>query len=161
MIIVTYVMIVIKMPIELKAKIIFMFNFGYLSYMHIHRMIYGILLVLIYSDWGGWTMDATAFTMMLCCRLSSLGHCLKDGTKDESKLNKTQKDNKIVENPSLLEVFGFSFFIGGCISGPFIEFNDYKKFINEEEQYKIIPSTLSPMIKKILEFCGKQHILKS
>ena len=47
----------------------------YLSGQHIYRMI---------TNFGGWEMDVTTFTMLLTARMWSIGFCYKDGAiKDE------------------------------------------------------------------------------
>jgi hypothetical protein len=39
------------------------------------------------TNWGGWEMDVTTFTMLLTCRLWSIGFVIADGITDEKKLN--------------------------------------------------------------------------
>ena len=55
----------------------------YLSVQHIYRMI---------TNFGGWEMDITTFTMLLTAKLSGLAFCYKDGGVDEKDLLEEQKE---------------------------------------------------------------------
>jgi hypothetical protein len=50
--------------------------FGFLSYLHIKRMI---------EDYGGWRVDTATMCMIQVCKITSVGFAHKDGelTKDE------------------------------------------------------------------------------
>lgn len=49
----------------------------YLSASHIYRMV---------TNFGGWDMDITTYTMMLTAKLSSVAFCYSDGGKKDEKL---------------------------------------------------------------------------
>ena len=38
------------------------------------------------SNFGGWDMDITTYTMILTTKLASLGYCYMDGEKKDSEL---------------------------------------------------------------------------
>jgi hypothetical protein len=40
------------------------------------------------TNFGGWDMDVTTYTMILTTKLSSLGFCYKDGGEADDKLIK-------------------------------------------------------------------------
>lgn len=120
----------------------------YLSLQHIIRMI---------TNFGGWEMDITTYTMMLTTKLSALSFAYSDGTRNEIELTKEQKERKIVEMPSVLELLSYSYFCCGCLVGPFFEYSDYIQFIKEEGRYKDIPSTFLPSMERFLKGKCKIH----
>jgi hypothetical protein len=47
------------------------------------------------------------------------------------------------------------YYCGGTLSGPFFEYHDFMLFIEKEERYKNIPSTIVPTLKRLAEaFCN-------
>ena len=44
--------------------------------------------------------------------------------------------------PSILELVSYTYSFSGCIMGPFFEFSDYIRFIEEKGEYKEIPNTI-------------------
>jgi lysophospholipid acyltransferase len=103
----------------------------HLSYLHIRQM----LLV----D-GGWSLEITLIHMILVCKLTSVVYCFEDGLKpDEEFRNDYQKEKKIVEQPSLLEVFSYSYYYSTAVVGPYSEFADFRRFINLEKEFSNIP----------------------
>jgi len=93
---------------------------AYLSGSHIYRM---------YTNFGGWDMDITTYTMILTAKLSALAFCYKDGGDNDEKLLPEQIERKVVAMPSVLEMASYVFYCGACVVGPFFEFADYKMFI--------------------------------
>lgn len=63
---------------------------------------------------------------------------------------------KIVEKPTLLEVFSYVFFYPACIVGPTFEFADFRKFINLEAEYNQIRKELA--IHSAMKELGKSVI---
>ena len=100
------------------------------------------------TNFGGWEMDITSYTMILTAKLSALGFCYKDGGLDDKDLLKEQIERKVIKMPSVIELLGYVYFSSGCIIGPFFEFSDYKRYIEREGHYKNIPSTIIPSLKK-------------
>ena len=84
--------------------------------------------------------------MYLVLRLISVTFCYKDGGMDKTKLTQDQKDRMQVEKPSVLEMFSYAFFCQGCLIGPFLEFSDYKRFIERTGEFKSIPSPIVPSL---------------
>ncbi len=62
------------------------------------------------TNFGGWDMDITTFTMLLTARLSALAFCYKDGGMKDEELLKEQVERKVVKMPSILEVYSYTFF---------------------------------------------------
>ena len=72
---VTYIMM-IALPRNFQNKVVMGFVLAYLSGSHIYRMV---------TNYGGWDMDITTYTMILTAKLSALSFCYKDGgEKDEN-----------------------------------------------------------------------------
>ena len=65
------------LPRKFQHKAVFAFVMLYLSGSHIYRMI---------TNFGGWDMDITTYTMILTAKLSALGFCYKDGGEKEEDL---------------------------------------------------------------------------
>ena len=65
------------LPREQQNKAVIVFVMVYLSTSHIYRMI---------TNFGGWDMDITTYTMILTTKLSALAFCYRDGGQPEDKL---------------------------------------------------------------------------
>ena len=44
--------------------------------------------------------------------------------------------------PSILEMISYTYCFSGCIMGPFYEYSDYIRYIEEKDEYKSIPNTV-------------------
>ncbi len=89
---------------------------------------------------GGWCLDLTLIYMQVVCKLSSVAWCYEDGLKpDEEFKNEYQKKKKIIEMPSLLEFFSYNCYYSQAVVGPYMEFSDFRDFINLEKDYREIP----------------------
>lgn len=115
MTIITYLMMIL-LPRNFQHKAVFAFVMLYLSCSHIYRMI---------TNFGGWEMDITTYTMILTAKLSALAYCYKDGSMKDSDLLPEQIERKVTKLPSVLELLSYVFFCCACISGPFFEYSDY------------------------------------
>jgi lysophospholipid acyltransferase len=123
-------------------EVMFIFNMAYLSSFHIYYMI---------TAYGDWTLNPTSMLMPLVCRLSSLGYCYRDASKkNEDKISLEQRERKIDQLPTMLELFSYACFPGGAICGPFFEFSDYKLFIEKKGRYESIPYHREQPIKYLL-----------
>ncbi len=78
------------------------------------------------TNFGGWDMDITTYTMILTAKLSALAFCYKDGGEPTDKLLPEQKENRVLDLPNPLELLSYVFFCSACICGPFFEYSDYK-----------------------------------
>lgn len=56
---------------------VLIFNLGYLSAQHIHSMT---------TNFGGWDLNITTYTMILITKMSALSFCYKDGAEKEENL---------------------------------------------------------------------------
>jgi lysophospholipid acyltransferase len=55
---------------------------------------------------------------------------------------------QIKKLPSVLEITSYTFFFPGCIAGPFFEYSDYIRFIEETDEFANIPFTLLESLKR-------------
>ena len=146
MTVVTYLMMVL-LPRNFQHKAVFIFVMGYLSGSHIYRM---------WTNFGGWDMDITTYTMILTAKLSALAFCYKDGgVKEDKDLLPEQIERRVKKLPSVLEMASYVYFCSACICGPFFEYSDYVQYIEETGRYKNIPSTFKPALLKFLKGKGK------
>ena len=130
------------LPRNFQYKVVFSFNLFYLSAQHIHTML---------TNFGGWDLNATTYTMILITKLSALSFCYKDGIEKEENLFPEQKALKVVKMPSLIEYFSYVFFSGGCIMGPFFEYTDYINFIERKSHYSDMPAnTMIPSLVRLM-----------
>ena len=95
-------------------------------------------------------MDVTTYTMMLTAKLSSVAFCYRDGGKKDEELLPEEREKKIVQIPSVMEMLSYSYFCCGCLVGPFFEYKDYINFIEQKGIYSKIPSTFFASLKRFL-----------
>ncbi|KAI8906935.1 MBOAT, membrane-bound O-acyltransferase family-domain-containing protein [Gorgonomyces haynaldii] len=76
------------------------------------------------------SIDGSATMMVLVMKLSSFAWSVFDG--GQTKLSLDQRQHKIDKMPSLLTLYGYSFFFLGVWIGPAIEFTVYHDFVNEK-----------------------------
>jgi len=67
-----------KYSVKNMAKIVFFYNLAHLSCVHLYIMVF---------HYGYWGADLTAFTMVMICKMSSIGYLVEDG-KNKDKLSK-------------------------------------------------------------------------
>ena len=80
-------------------------------------------------------MDITTYTMILTAKLSAVSYCYKDGGEKDEVLFPEQKERKVVNMPSPIEMLSYSFYSGACMCGPFFEYSDYINFIEQKGIY--------------------------
>lgn len=141
MTVITYAMMV-AMPRLSQGKAVFAFVMLYLSGSHIYRM---------WTNFGGWDMDITTYTMILTAKLSAMAYCYGDGAKKDEDLLPEQIERKITKLPSPLEVASYVFFCSACIVGPFFEFSDYVMYIERRGRYQDIPIPIIPSIVRFFQ----------
>jgi hypothetical protein len=106
---------------------------AHLTFNHLYRM---------YTDYGGYAMDISTFTMLQVCKLSALSFCYKDGGEDFKSLTKDQQERVVKKLPSILELLSYTYFVSNAVLGVFFEFADYKRFIERTNEYKDVPSPI-------------------
>ena len=110
------------------------------------------------TDFGGWRLGIKSYTMILVTKVWALAWAYRDGGEDKTSLSEDQRKRMVVRMPSFLEYFSYVFFIGGCIMGPFIEYSDFKNWIERKENYRWLRVgelfTMSPALKRVLHGFG-------
>ena len=135
------------LPRNTQHKVMVAFLLTYMSSQHIYSMI---------TDFGGFHMDVTTYTMILVCKLWMFSFAYKDGGEDHKTLTKDQMERKIDEMPSIIEYLSYVFYCGGGIVGPVFEFADFKNFMELKGHYKDMPRgtssyvTIVPAMKELL-----------
>lgn len=137
-------------PRNQSHKAIFVFVMAYLSGSHIYRMV---------TNFGGWDMDITTYTMILTAKLSALGYCYRDGGEKDENLLPEQIERKVVKMPSPLEMISYVYYCGACICGPFFEYSDYINYIERKGIYSKIPSSIIPALTRLFHGLRKFTML--
>ena len=139
-------------PRETQHKYVIGFLLAYMSGQHCWAM---------YTDFGGFKMDVTTYTMILVTKLWGLTFAFKDGYMDMKQLTPDQVQKRVIHMPTLMEFSSYVFFVSGCIVGPFLEYSDYKNWIELEGVYKTLPIGMSqgwksawPAFKRFLHALG-------
>lgn len=93
-----------------------------------------------------WTMPQCVLTL----KLIGLSFDYYDGRKEPSEGNDQQKNSALPSVPSLLEVFGFSYFYGGFLVGPQFTLLKYQQLVNREltDCRGKPPSSVVPAMKR-------------
>jgi lysophospholipid acyltransferase len=101
-------------------------------------------------------IDQGAPLMILTIKLCNYAWASYDGMQDQKTLNSDEKQFAIPEKPTLLEFFGYVFFVGGFIVGPAFEYREYIDFINRKAPFDKIPNPTKVVLVNILlaVFCG-------
>eukprot|EP01129_Flabellula_baltica_P001671 TRINITY_DN11612_c0_g1_i1.p1 TRINITY_DN11612_c0_g1~~TRINITY_DN11612_c0_g1_i1.p1 ORF type:complete len:461 (-),score=52.58 TRINITY_DN11612_c0_g1_i1:11-1393(-) len=138
------------LPSSVHPYVVFVWAVGYLSSMHIYRMM---------TQWLVWEMDLTGPQMLLTIKLTSFAWNVRDGEYEDSQLNKEWAINKVKKLPSVLEYYSFVFHYATMMAGPTPEIQQYINFVNTDI-LKSIPSTLAPGLKKFMHgiFCVVVHL---
>lgn len=110
------------------------------------------------TDFGGYNMDVTTYTMLLMTKLWGLTFAYKDGAEPVEKLTKDQVERRVVQMPTLIQYFSYVFFCCGCLMGPFFEFADFVNWIQFTGNYKKLPrglkngwATLIPALRRTFD----------
>lgn len=95
------------------------------------QMIY-LLAGYYYTATGEYDIKWTMPHCVLTLKLVGLSFDYFDGGIDSSKLNAEQKQSALPSVPSLLEVYGFSYYYGGFLVGPQFTMRSYQRLVARE-----------------------------
>lgn len=104
--------------------------------------------------YGIYKLDASTYCMVLVTKLWAFSFSYKDGGENPSKLTPSQNALKVLHLPTYIEFLSYVSHSSGCLSGPFMEFADFKNWIEFEGHYKTLPrgkegwKNLWPAVKK-------------
>ncbi|XP_022104173.1 lysophospholipid acyltransferase 5-like [Acanthaster planci] len=101
---------------QLSVVLSFIFNMAYLL----------IAYVLLSTD--GYDLIWTTPHCILTVKMAGTAFDLYDGHKKEEVLSLEQKKLNIKRAPSLLELAGYTYFIGGCFAAPIFSIRPYLEF---------------------------------
>lgn len=97
-------------------------------------------------------MEATTHTMLEVTKIWGLSWAFKDGYAKSSDLTPGQIERKVLHLPTVIEYLSFIHFPMGCLVGPYLEFSDYKNFIEFTGVYSTMPrgnlETLKPALTR-------------
>ncbi|KAI8814739.1 MBOAT, membrane-bound O-acyltransferase family-domain-containing protein [Cladochytrium replicatum] len=80
--------------------------------------------------------DDSGPSMILTIKLTMYAWSVYDGSKPANSLIEEVRDTAIRDPPTLLEFLGYILFFGGWLVGPAFEFEDYRRFCNNESPFK-------------------------
>jgi len=134
---------------KISAFVILIGTMIYLSTLNIIKM---------FHKYGEWALDdESTIYMMVLCKLSSMAFSYEDGEKnDKDFISIHQREYKIINCPSLLEILSFVYFYPTCIIGPSLEYKDFINWINFEGPYKNLYNN-----KKLIFFKGLEYFIYS
>ncbi|MED6131286.1 Lysophosphatidylcholine acyltransferase 1 [Stylosanthes scabra] len=95
----------------------FFLGFGYLIGCHVYYM--------SGDAWKEGGIDATGALMVLTLKVISCAFNYNDGLLKEERLRESQKKNRLVKLPSLIEYIGYCLCCGTHFAGPVYEMKDY------------------------------------
>jgi len=132
--------IIIKFfPAGWQHLFVFPLAMTYLSVINIIRMKY---------DYGGIVVNVTGSMMILTQRMILLSFSVYDGhARKIHELNETEKRQRVVNTPNLLEMVSYTFFFPAITSGPLFFYKDYEHFILYGPPEK--KSCLLPVMRKL------------
>lgn len=103
---------------------------GYLSCQFLYAM---------YTEFGGFKMDSTSYTMFVCTKIWTLAWSYRDGAVDDKLLNEGMKERRVHNLPSVFEFTSYIAFAPGCLCGPNLEYTDFENWAAMEADYKSVP----------------------
>lgn len=107
--------------------------------MYVFHMGY-LLTGYYFKETTGYDINWTMPGCVLCLRMIGLAVDVHDGTKKPEELSKDQRENALQTIPSLLEILGQSFFIGGYFVGPQFSMKKFQNFIERSINEDLPPS---------------------
>ncbi|XP_021809855.1 lysophospholipid acyltransferase 1-like [Prunus avium] len=132
--------------------ITFILSFGYLIGCHVFYM--------SGDAWKEGGIDATGALMVLTLKVISCAINYNDGLLKEEGLRESQKKNRLIKLPSLIEYFGYCLCCGSHFAGPVYEMKDYLdwtegKGIWSHSEEGLSPSPYGATIRALLQaaFC--------
>lgn len=106
--------------------------------------------------WKEGGIDATGALMVLTLKVISCAINYNDGLLKEEGLSETQKKNRLIKLPSLIEYFGYCLSCGSHFAGPVYEMKDYLdwtegKGIWSHSENGPSPSPYGAMVRALLQ----------
>ncbi|KAJ3130961.1 lysophospholipid acyltransferase [Physocladia obscura] len=102
-------------------------------------------------------IDPSTPMMLMVLRLTTFAWNVYDGTLRDEDVISSIRHKVVKEFPSLIEFFGYTMFFPTFVTGPSLDFMDYREYINETGAFQKIPSRIWPTLQCVglgLFFCG-------
>ncbi len=141
MTIVSYLLMAL-LPRKHQQSYVMAWCLGYLTVNHLYRM---------YTNFGGFDLDISTYTMLQVCKLSAIAFCYKDGGMKDEDLIPDQKERQVKTLPSIIEMCSYTWYVQNCALGVFFEFSDYKSFIERKGRYAQVSSPILPSLITLLK----------
>lgn len=105
--------------------------------------------------WKEGGIDATGALMVITLKIISAVINYNDGLLKEENLRESQKKNRLIKLPSLLEYFGYCLCCGSHFAGPVYEMKDYLDWIERKGIWKPSekgsPSPYLPTLRALIQ----------
>lgn len=113
----------------------------------------------LYTDYMGWSLDATMVLMIWTVKACTFAYNVSDGQALNAGLQLSERasthtfraERAITKIPNLLEYFSYVFFFGGVLCGPCFEAKEYFDFIDgalmKKHKLNAIPNTIIASLK--------------
>lgn len=113
--------------------------------------------------WKEGGIDATGALMVLTLKVISCAINYNDGLYDEERLRESQKKNRLIKLPSLIEYFGYCLCCGSHFAGPVYEMKDYLEWTEGKGLWAFRdegPSPYASTVRAILQaaFCMGMYV---
>ncbi|KAI9351357.1 MBOAT, membrane-bound O-acyltransferase family-domain-containing protein [Obelidium mucronatum] len=95
-------------------------------------------------------IDPATPMMIMVIRLTSFAWSVYDGSLESEQVIPVLLPKVVTEFPTLLEFLGFAMFFVTFITGPALDFNDYRDFIRRQGAFSSIPSRSLPTLKVVV-----------
>ncbi|KAK9053163.1 hypothetical protein SSX86_029794 [Deinandra increscens subsp. villosa] len=132
---------------KLCGLITFFLAMGYLITCHVYYM--------SGDSWKEGGIDATGSMMVITLKVISCAINYNDGLLKEKRLRETQRKNRLLKLPSLIEYLGYCLCCGSHFAGPVYEMRDYLDWTEGKGIWmtsdKPSPSPFGATIKAILQ----------
>nr|AHE80984.1 acyl-CoA:lysophosphatidylcholine acyltransferase [Bernardia pulchella] len=121
----------------------FILGFGYLIGCHAYYM--------SGDAWKEGGIDATGALMVLTLKVISCAINYNDGLLKEEELRESQKKNRLIKLPSLIEYIGYCLCCGSHFAGPVYEVKDYLEWTEKKGIWTHTPSPYGATVRAILQ----------
>ncbi|KAI3822185.1 hypothetical protein L1987_09769 [Smallanthus sonchifolius] len=150
----------VPMLISYTSMIVYRKRCGLISFLSAMGYLIGCHVYYMSGDaWKEGGIDATGSLMVITLKVISCAINYNDGLLKEEDLRESQKKNRLLKLPSLIEYVGYCLCCGSHFAGPVYETKDYLDW-NERKgiwtkSEKGTPSPFGPTLKALLQagFC--------
>lgn len=149
-ILITYIICAV-VPRKHVGMVVLVLAYTHISACQIYRMI---------TDYLGWSVDFTGPQMILVLKLTAFAWNYSDGGRltkinTENRVGKRQAEYAVEKLPSFLMFSSYCLYFGSILTGPFFEYEDFRRFLFQENQGGPVPGKrVSSLVLKSFLFVG-------